>query len=114
MVYGVWCMVYAYNCFLQAMDEFTANVESGALLLAVCRGKISEGVDFADNNARAVITIGLPFPNFKSTEITDKRKYNDKFCKDLGLLSGQDWYTIQAFRFIVVFIKHPYCNLYSI
>ena len=83
---------------LQAMDEFDRNVESGVLLLAVCRGKISEGVDFADNSARAVITIGLPFPNFKSTEITDKRKYNDKFCKELRLLSGQEWYTIQAFR----------------
>jgi hypothetical protein len=31
--------------------------ESGALFLAVCRGKVSEGLDFADNNARAVITV---------------------------------------------------------
>lgn len=30
---------------------------SGALFLAVCRGKVSEGLDFADNNARAVITV---------------------------------------------------------
>ena len=29
---------------------------SGALFFAVCRGKVSEGLDFADNNARAVIT----------------------------------------------------------
>jgi len=29
----------------------------GALFLAVCRGKVSEGMDFADNNARAVITV---------------------------------------------------------
>ena len=29
----------------------------GALFLAVCRGKVSEGLDFADNNARAVITV---------------------------------------------------------
>ena len=80
------------------MQEFDENVEKGALLLAVCRGKISEGVDFADNSARAVITIGIPFPNFKSIEVTDKRLYNDKFGKELGLLSGQEWYTIQAFR----------------
>ena len=71
------------------MKDFDENVADGALLLAVCRGKISEGVDFADNSARAVITIGLPFPNFKSTEITDKRKYNDRFCKEIGLLPGQ-------------------------
>jgi hypothetical protein len=27
--------------------------------MAVCRGKVSEGLDFADNNARAVITVSL-------------------------------------------------------
>jgi len=31
----------------------------GALFLAVCRGKVSEGLDFIDNNARAVITVSL-------------------------------------------------------
>ena len=31
---------------------------TGALFLAVCRGKVSEGLDFTDNNARAVITVG--------------------------------------------------------
>ena len=30
---------------------------TGGLFLAVCRGKVSEGLDFADNNARAVITV---------------------------------------------------------
>jgi Fanconi anemia group J protein len=33
----------------------------GALFFAVCRGKVSEGMDFADDNARAVITVSLPF-----------------------------------------------------
>jgi Rad3-related DNA helicase len=36
---------------------------SGALLFAVCRGKISEGMDFIDDHARAVISIGIPYPN---------------------------------------------------
>ena len=30
---------------------------TGVLLLAVCRGKVSEGIDFSDNNARAVIAV---------------------------------------------------------
>ena len=30
---------------------------TGVLLLAVCRGKVSEGIDFTDNNARAVIAV---------------------------------------------------------
>lgn len=33
------------------------NVPSGALFLAVYRGKISEGLDFSDNNARAVVAV---------------------------------------------------------
>ena len=40
------------------MDTSDRN---GALFLAVCRGKVSEGMDFADNNARAVITVGFIF-----------------------------------------------------
>ncbi|KAL8199113.1 UNVERIFIED_CONTAM: Fanconi anemia group J protein [Gekko kuhli] len=42
--------------------------KDGALLLAVCRGKVSEGLDFSDDNARAVITIGIPFPNVKDLQ----------------------------------------------
>ena len=33
------------------------NRRTGALFFAVCRGKVSEGLDFTDNNARAVITV---------------------------------------------------------
>ena len=40
--------------------EATKNGDKvdGALFMAVCRGKVSEGLDFADNNARAVICLG--------------------------------------------------------
>lgn len=45
-------------------------VIDGALLIAVCRGKVSEGLDFTDDNARAVVTIGIPFPNFKDLQVS--------------------------------------------
>ncbi|XP_066551926.1 Fanconi anemia group J protein [Amia ocellicauda] len=70
----------------------------GALLIAVCRGKVSEGLDFTDDNARAVVTIGIPFPNVKDLQVELKRKYNDQHCKSRGLLPGSQWYEIQAFR----------------
>lgn len=36
----------------------------------MCRGKVSEGLDFADNNARAVITVRNRFvKTFKSSEL---------------------------------------------
>uniref|UniRef100_A0A7M4EWG9 DNA 5'-3' helicase n=1 Tax=Crocodylus porosus TaxID=8502 RepID=A0A7M4EWG9_CROPO len=72
--------------------------KDGALLMAVCRGKVSEGLDFSDENARAVITIGIPFPNVKDLQVELKRKYNDQHSKLRGLLPGSQWYEIQAYR----------------
>ncbi|XP_008274661.1 Fanconi anemia group J protein [Stegastes partitus] len=70
----------------------------GALLIAVCRGKVSEGLDFTDDNARAVVTIGIPFPNIKDLQVELKMKYNDQHCNSRGLLQGHRWYEIQAYR----------------
>ncbi|XP_060580920.1 Fanconi anemia group J protein homolog [Ruditapes philippinarum] len=88
-----------YNPYL---DEAECNDDDseidGALFFAVCRGKVSEGMDFADDNARAVITVGIPYPSFKDVQVKLKREYNDKHKIDRGLLSGGDWYEIQAFR----------------
>ncbi|XP_040929439.1 Fanconi anemia group J protein isoform X2 [Betta splendens] len=74
------------------------NERDGALLIAVCRGKVSEGLDFTDDNARAVVTIGIPFPNIRDLQVELKIKYNDQHCKTRGLLPGHRWYEIQAYR----------------
>ena len=34
----------------------------GAILMGVCRGRISEGLDFSDNAARCVLIVGIPYP----------------------------------------------------
>ena len=39
--------------------------QTGALFMAVCRGKVSEGLDFANNNARAVITVNYFILSFE-------------------------------------------------
>ena len=76
-----------------------ANSSDGALLLAVYRGKASEGINFADKAARAVITIGIPYPNFGEMSIALKRAYNDMArLSNPGLMSGREWYEAQAFR----------------
>ena len=38
------------------------NLDKGAVFFGVCRGKISEGIDFSDGMSRAVILIGIPYP----------------------------------------------------
>uniref|UniRef100_A0A673JUJ2 DNA 5'-3' helicase n=1 Tax=Sinocyclocheilus rhinocerous TaxID=307959 RepID=A0A673JUJ2_9TELE len=82
--------------YYEAIRGTAAN--NGALLVAVCRGKVSEGLDFTDDNARAVVTIGIPFPNIKDLQVELKMKYNDKHAKSRGLLPGSRWYEIQAYR----------------
>ncbi|XP_037091332.1 Fanconi anemia group J protein homolog [Pollicipes pollicipes] len=87
--------------FSEMMREFRHLVdgdEAGALLLAVCRGKLSEGIDFSDDSARAVITVGIPYPNVKDIQVDLKKLYNTAHASSRGLLSGHEWYGIQAYR----------------
>ena len=51
---------------------------NGAVFFAVCRGKVSEGIDFADNNGRAVIVTGLPYPLYNDPRVMLKRQYLDE------------------------------------
>ena len=71
---------------------------TGAVLFAVYRGKVSEGLDFADEHARAVINIGIPYPAFKDQKVLLKKEYNDRHVGSKQLLPGSQWYEIQAFR----------------
>ncbi|KAI7898833.1 helicase C-terminal domain-containing protein [Cokeromyces recurvatus] len=77
--------------------------QDGALMFAVFRGKVSEGIDFSDNYCRAVVTLGIPFPSFRSLETNLKREYNNKIksqSNEQTVLSGTEWYTAQAYRAI--------------
>lgn len=47
----------------------------GALLFAVVGAKLSEGLNFADDLARAVVVIGLPFANLGSPELRERMSY---------------------------------------
>jgi len=105
-----------------AIDEFdkyiAAKNSKGCILMGVCRGKISEGIDFADERARAVIITGIPFPPFQDPKVKLKREYLDNnkassagatFKEEGGFgtglsktnedcISGAEWYAQQAHR----------------
>jgi len=91
--------------FEERKEEYMNSVKmlGGCVLLAVYRGKMSEGISFNDNNARAVVCVGLPLPNSFVLPIKVKMDYNDeqrKIHNRTDLLPGREWYNQQAYRAI--------------
>uniref|UniRef100_A0A8C3YH39 Regulator of telomere elongation helicase 1 n=1 Tax=Catagonus wagneri TaxID=51154 RepID=A0A8C3YH39_9CETA len=115
--------------FSEVMDAYYARVAApgsgGAAFLAVCRGKASEGLDFADANGRGVMVTGLPYPPRLDPRVVLKMQFLDEMKGQGGaagqvrcelraglagarvavtkpsapqFLSGHDWYRQQASR----------------
>lgn len=103
-----------------AINEFHKYLNmpksKGVALFGVCRGKISEGIDFAHDMCRAVVITGLPFAPAFDPKVKMKREFldqnrtskNQRPSADGGFggkaaganlsLSGHEWYSQQAHR----------------
>ena len=110
------------NDAIAEFKKFIALPKSnGCILMGVCRGKISEGIDFSDDMCRAVVVTGLPFAPFYDPKVKLKRDFLDAARlservkpSDVGgfgdqkaathqppaatTLSGGEWYNQQAHR----------------
>jgi Rad3-related DNA helicase len=51
--------------------------------MGVCRGRMSEGLDFSDQAARCVIIVGIPNPKATDARVILKREYLNKRCCDI-------------------------------
>lgn len=84
------------------LTKLNDTTESGAVFFAVCRGKVSEGLDFADHAGRAVVITGLPFATSTDPKVRLKREYLDQQSRAQGesfkVLTGDEWYNQQASR----------------
>lgn len=84
------------NEFDKVMKKYKEKItmKKGVILMCVYRGKASEGIDFRDSFARAVIAIGIPYPNLHDPQVELKKEFNDKYKS----FNGRLWYETQAFR----------------
>ena len=52
-----------------------ALAHKGAILAAVCRGKLCEGVDFTDRQCRGVVVAGMPYPSLYDKRVELKKMF---------------------------------------
>lgn len=87
--------------FDECMNDYYSAVTTsrGAIFMAVLRGKVSEGLDFKDQNGRAVIIVGLPFPPYMDPRVILKKEYLEtNRNRQNQLVTGQEWYNTEATR----------------
>lgn len=88
--------------FNKAQEAYNSAIKGAGncILFAVFRGKMSEGISFNDDYARAVVCVGIPYPNIGQRLIRAKMAYNDEQRRYRGsdILSGKEWYNQEAFR----------------
>ncbi|GLH05253.1 Regulator of telomere elongation helicase 1 homolog [Gryllus bimaculatus] len=93
-----------YNAVEDAQESIKSGLVTvgngctGPLLVAVMRGKVSEGFNFADDKTRAIITVGIPYPNVHEDTVRWKREYNKLHALSKPLQDAEGWYNTQAFR----------------
>ena len=64
---------------LQAIEEYKARLDNpvsggnGAVFFAVCRGKVSEGLDFSDRAGRGVVITGIPYAMKNDAKVGGRR-----------------------------------------
>ena len=97
------------------LREYAHAIDSGkgCLLLSVVGGKLSEGINFSDKLGRAVVAVGLPFPNANGAEWKAKIEHVEalqyKQCKEVQSLedgeaqskanaAGRDFYENACMR----------------
>ena len=75
---------------VMARYKKTINDEGKAVLIAVARGNFAEGLDFADEHARVVVIVGVPYKRLNTDRMNLKREYYDSIARNFDLWYDND------------------------
>ncbi|KAI3786068.1 hypothetical protein L1987_45195 [Smallanthus sonchifolius] len=64
--------------YKESIDATLSTANSGAVILAVVGGKISEGINFSDGLGRCIVMVGLPYPSPSDIELMERIKHIDR------------------------------------
>ena len=88
-----------FNDALEVTKADGGSNKNGAAFFAVCRGKVSEGIDFADKAGRCVVLTGIPYAPKADAKVRIKRSFLDtNRARDKDGLTGEEWYSQGAMR----------------
>ena len=98
----------------ELLRDYAAAVDSGkgGLMLSVVGGKLSEGINFSDKLGRAVVVVGLPFPNANGAEWKAKMQHIEEVryqqcklegkveyeCKSAAKMASREYYANACMR----------------
>ena len=88
------------------LDHYSNAIATGkgGLLLSVIGGKLSEGINFSDALGRAVVVVGLPFPNIQSAQWKARLEYIEQAStkrtgsRDEGKKAAREFYENACMR----------------
>jgi len=72
--------------------DATSEKTGGAIIFCVVGGKVSEGINFADDMARCVFVVGLPYADITDPELREKMQSLDRKRSNSTGISGQSYY----------------------
>ena len=76
----------------------TIKAHGKALLFCIIGGKLSEGINFADDLCRQLIIAGLPYANNQSIEIKERINYWNN--NDIKSFTGKDYYDNMCIKMV--------------
>ncbi|GIQ86063.1 DNA helicase (DNA repair), Rad3 type, partial [Kipferlia bialata] len=84
---------------ISQVERYVNRAKDGAMFLTVCRGSSSEGTDFKDASCRCAVIVGIPYAYSRDPKMLATKAYmNTVKDSDASALSGDEWYSLEAFR----------------